>query len=80
MATLFDSTRWTNEEPAIYISATYETRNRTSTTVDIRVVASVSAVYGSSYYGYNIQLRCRYGSYNSGYCMVKNNQNQISVT
>lgn len=73
MATLFDSTRWTNAIPAIYISATYETRNRTSTTVDIRVVASVSAVYGSSYFGYNIQLRCRYGSYNSGYCMVKNN-------
>lgn len=73
MATLFSAKRWTNEEPAIYISATYETRNRTSTTVDIRVVASVSPVYGSSYYGYNIQLRCRYGSYNSGYCMVKNN-------
>lgn len=73
MATLFGATRWTDSNPAIYISATYETRNRTSTTVDIRVVASVSAVYGSAYYGYNIQLRCRYGSYNSGYCMVKNN-------
>ena len=73
MATLFSDTRWTDSNPAIYISATYETRNRTSTTVDIRVVASVSAVYGSSYYGYNIQLRCRYGSYDSGYCMVKNN-------
>ena len=73
MATLFNATRWANSDPAIYISAAYETRNRTSTTVDIRVVASIGAVYGSSYYGYNIQLRCRYGSYNSGYCMVKNN-------
>ena len=73
MKTLFSATRWTNSKPAIYISATYETRNRTSTTVDIRVVASVSAVYGGAYFGYNIQLRCRYGSYNSGYCMVKNN-------
>ena len=55
MYTLLSSTRWTDEEPAIYVSATYETRKRTSETVDVRVVVSVSAVNGLSYFGYNIQ-------------------------
>ena len=69
--TMLSSTRWGSEDPTIYISATYETKNRTSTTVDVRVKLSVSAVNGESYFGFNIQSRVKFPGLTTGWVMVK---------
>lgn len=71
--TLISSTRWSNENPAIYVSATYETKNRTSTTVDVRVVVSVSAVSGLSYFGYNIQSCIEFPGKTTDWATIKGN-------
>lgn len=73
MYTLLSSTRWTDEEPAIYVSATYETRKRTSETVDVRVVVSVSAVNGLSYFGYNIQSCIEFPGLTTDWVTIKGN-------
>lgn len=59
MATLFSSTRWSSEEPEIRLTGEYVIGNRTATTVQVRLKLTVSAVTGSSYYGYNIQAQAK---------------------
>lgn len=71
--TLLSSTRWTDEQPPIYISATYETEDRTPTNVAVRVILSVSAVNGLNYFGYNIRARIGFPGLTTDWVTVKNN-------
>lgn len=70
---LLSSTRWTDEQPPIYISATYETEDRTPTNVAVRVILSVSAVNGLNYFGYNIRARIGFPGLTTDWVTVKNN-------
>ena len=70
----FLSTRWSNENPAIYLTGEYEYRNRTSSSVEIRVKLIVSKVNGLSYFGYNIKYRLKLaGSYVADWVTIKGN-------
>lgn len=74
MVTFLSSTRWTSEQPAIYLTGEYEQRGRTATTVQIRVKLTVSAVTGNSYFGYNIRYRLALaGSYMNDWVTIKGN-------
>lgn len=73
MATLFSNTRWTSSEPKILLRATCEYQSRTSSTVQLRPILYISAVSGSSFFGYNIRATCTMSNYNSGEVTIKNN-------
>lgn len=71
--TLLSSTRWTSEQPGIYVSATYETKNRTSTSVDVRVIVRISAITGGAYFGYNIRSSIAFPGLTTSEATIKNN-------
>ena len=74
MPNLFSNTRWTSEQPAIYLTADYDIGTRTSTTVQVRMKVTVHALPGPAYFGLSIKSKVKLaGTEMCDWVTMKNN-------